>query len=197
MTQLAHLKVLLYSQGTKPLTPKEGVMAVYPALFCSCVVTVFTLAHGRGLPTDSMKNNVRLQVENIISRIQKHKDELQILHKMILDSPELLPELQSDKPIEGLSSMVETLNNFQRVLHSLPKGHMSQLHSDVSTLQHYLEDRMSSLQCTHRKTGTEKNLEAFLKNHSMYYITLGHVALDRLQKYLQRLNHNLDQLRTC
>lgn len=116
---------------------------------------------------------------------------------MILDSPELLPELQSDKPIDGLSSMVDTLNNFQRVLHSLPKGHMSQLHSDVSTLQHYLEDRMSSLQCTHRKTGTEKNLEAFLKNHSMYYITLGHITLDRLQKYLQRLNHNLDQLRTC
>lgn len=93
--------------------------------------------------------------------------------------------------------MVEMLNNFQRVLHSLPKGHMSQLHSDVSKLQHYLEDRMSSLQCTHRKADTEKNLEAFLKNHNMYYITLGHMALDRLQKYLQRLNHNLDQLRTC
>ncbi|KAI5098034.1 leptin precursor, partial [Silurus meridionalis] len=170
----------------------------YPALFCSSVVTVLTLAYGRGLPTDSMKNSVKLQVENIISRIQKHKDEFQILHKMILDSPELLPELQSDKPIEGLSSMVEMLNNFQRVLHSLPKGHMSQLHSEVSTLQHYLEDRMNSLQCEHRKReGTEKILEAFLKNHSTYYITLGHVALDRLQKYLQRLNHNLDQLRTC
>lgn len=118
----------------------------------------------------------------------------QILHKVILDSPPAL--LQSDMPIEGLSSMVETLNNFQRVLHSLPKGHMSQLHSDVSTLQHYLEDRMSSLQCTHRKSGTE-NLETFLKTHSMFHFTLGHMALDRLQKYLQRLNHNLDQLRTC
>ncbi|XP_058244256.1 leptin a isoform X1 [Hemibagrus wyckioides] len=170
-------------------------MAVYAALFCSCIVTVLTLAHGRALPTDTL--SVKLQVENIISRIQKHKDEFQIDSKIILDSPQILPELQSDKPIEGLSSMVETLNNFQRVLHSLPKGHMSQLHSDVSKLQHYLEDRMSSLQCTHRKTDTEKNLEAFLKNHNMYYITLGHMALDRLQKYLQRLNHNLDQLRTC
>ncbi|XP_060734645.1 leptin a [Tachysurus vachellii] len=189
--------MFFYSQSTNSLTPKEGIMAVYPALFCSCVVTVLTLTNGRALPTDSLKSSVKLQVENIISRIQKHKDEFQILHKMILDSPELLPELQSDKPIEGLSSMVEMLNNFQRVLHSLPKGHMSQLHSDVSTLQHYLEDRMSSLQCTHRKTGTEKNLEDFLKNHSMYYITLRHVALDRLQKYIQRLNHNLEQLRTC
>lgn len=123
--------------------------------------------------------------------------QLQIDHKMILDSPGQLPELQSDKPIEGLSSMVEMLNNFQRVLHSLPKGHMSQLHNDVSTLLHYLEDRMSSLQCTHRKTGTEKNLEVFVKNNSMFHITLGHMALDRLQKYLQRINHNLDQLRTC
>ncbi|TSK38432.1 hypothetical protein Baya_2848 [Bagarius yarrelli] len=172
-------------------------MAVFSALFCSCVVTVLTLAYGRALPTDSLKNSVKLQVENIISRIQKNKDEFQILHKMILDSPELLPELQSDKPIEGLTSTVETLNNFQRVFHSLPKGHMSQLHSDVSTLQHYLEDRMSSLQCLHKKLGTEKNLEAFLKSHSMYYITLGHVALDRLQKYLQKLSHNLEQLRTC
>ncbi|XP_053356523.1 leptin a [Clarias gariepinus] len=175
-------------------------MAVYSALSCYSIVTVgmmLTFAHGRALPTDSLKTSVKLQVDNIISRIQKHKDEFHILHKMILDSPELLPELQPDKPIEGLSSMVEMLNNFQRVLHSLPKGHMSQVHSDVSTLQHYLEDRMSSLQCAHRKTGTEKNLEAFLKNHSAYYITLGHVALDRLQKYFQRLNHNLDQLRTC
>lgn len=123
--------------------------------------------------------------------------QLQINHKMILDSPELLPELQPDKPIEGLSSMVEMLSNFQRVLHSLPKGHMSQLHNDVSTLLHNLEDRMSSLQCIHRKMGAEKNLEVFVKNHSMFHITLGHMALDRLQKYLQRINHHLDELRTC
>lgn len=115
---------------------------------------------------------------------------------MILDSPELLPELQPDKPIEGLSSMVEMLSNFQKVLHSLPKGHMSQLHNDVSTLLHNLEDRMSSLQCIHRKTDTE-NREVFVKNYIMFHITLGHMALDRLQKYLQRINHHLDQLRTC
>uniref|UniRef100_A0A8B9HFK5 Leptin n=1 Tax=Astyanax mexicanus TaxID=7994 RepID=A0A8B9HFK5_ASTMX len=123
--------------------------------------------------------------------------QLPIFHNLILDSPELLPELPSDKPIEGLTSVVETLSAFQRVLHSLPKGHVTQLRSDVSKLQSDLEERMSSLQCPHRKTSTEKTLEAFLKNNRMFHITLGHVALDRLQKYLQRLTHNLDKLKTC
>ncbi|XP_062860905.1 leptin a [Trichomycterus rosablanca] len=172
-------------------------MAMYLALLCSCVVSVLALCCGRPHPVDSLKNFVKLQAENIIGRIQKHKDELQIFHMVVLDSPELLPELQSDKPVEGLGSMVETLNTFQQVLHSMPKGHMSQLHSDVSTLQHYLEDRINLLQCPHRKTGTVKNLESFLKDHGTYYITLGYVALDRLQKYLQRLVNNLDELKTC
>ncbi|KAL7871046.1 hypothetical protein SRHO_G00085430 [Serrasalmus rhombeus] len=172
-------------------------MHSFPALLCSCVVSMLTLGHGLPLPPDAVKNYVKLQAENISSRIQRHKDEMQIFRKVVLDSPEFLPELPSDKPIEGLSSMVETLNTFQKVLHSLPKGHVSQLHSDVSTLQGYLEERMRSLQCTHRKTGIEKSLEAFLKDNGTYYITLGHVALDRLQKYLQKLVRNLDQLKTC
>lgn len=67
--------VLLYSRH-KPITPKGGVMAVWTALFCSCVVMVLTLVHGRGLPTDSLKNSIKLQAENIIFRIQKHKDEV-------------------------------------------------------------------------------------------------------------------------
>ncbi|KAF5905507.1 uncharacterized protein DAT39_004789, partial [Clarias magur] len=61
--------LVFYSQDT---------MAVSPALLCYCIVmivTMLTLAHGRALPTDSMKTSVKLQVDNIISRIQKHKDE--------------------------------------------------------------------------------------------------------------------------
>ncbi|KAG9273033.1 leptin a [Astyanax mexicanus] len=172
-------------------------MHSYPALLCSCVVSILALCHGLPLPADTMRNLIKLQAENISARIQRQRDELPIFHNLILDSPELLPELPSDKPIEGLTSVVETLSAFQRVLHSLPKGHVTQLRSDVSKLQSDLEERMSSLQCPHRKTSTEKTLEAFLKNNRMFHITLGHVALDRLQKYLQRLTHNLDKLKTC
>lgn len=73
---VAFLQVGVVLKAQNHSHPKKGAMAVYPALFCSCVMTVLTLAHGRGLPTDSMKNSVKLQVENIISRIQKHKDEV-------------------------------------------------------------------------------------------------------------------------
>lgn len=65
------------------------MMAVYAALFCSCIVMVLTLAHGRALPTDTLKNSVKLQVENIISRIQKHKDEVNTkrMHLFLLRFP--------------------------------------------------------------------------------------------------------------
>ncbi|XP_072551384.1 leptin a [Salminus brasiliensis] len=172
-------------------------MHLYLALLCSCVVSMLALCHGLPLPADSVRNLVKLQAENISARIQRQKDELSIFHKMVLDSPELLPDLPSDKPIEGLGSVVDTLSAFQRVLHSLPKGHVTQLRSDVSKLQSDLEERMSTLQCPHRKLVTEKTLEAFLRTNGTYHITLGHVALDRLQKYLQRLTLNLDQLKTC
>ncbi|KAI4880010.1 hypothetical protein NFI96_029189 [Prochilodus magdalenae] len=174
-----------------------GRMLSFPTLLCSCIVSMITLGHGLPLPPDAVKNFVKGQADNISARIQKHKDEMPIFHKMLLNNPELLPEIPSNKPIEGLSSVVETLSLFQKVLHSLPKGYVSQLHADVSTLQGYLEDRMKSLQCAYRKTGSEKSLEAFLKDFRTYHVTLGHVALDRLQKYLQKLTQSLDQLKTC
>ncbi|XP_035381281.1 leptin a [Electrophorus electricus] len=194
MTQLSHLK----SAGTAGLLQRHSPLeSMTPTLFYSCLVSMLTLCHGLPVPADSVKNFVKMQADNIITRIQRHKDELQIFHKMVLDSPELLPELSSDKPIEGLGSMVDTLSTFQSVLHSLPKGHASQLRVDISALQSFLEERARSLQCTHRKATTEKTLEAFLKDNGTYHITLGHVALDRLQIYLQKLTRKLDHLKTC
>ncbi|XP_076849487.1 leptin a [Brachyhypopomus gauderio] len=195
MTQLSHLKVDLDSCSSTE--PPPGNMAVPPTLLYSCLVSMLTLCHSLPLPADSVKNFVKMQADNIITRIQRHKDEFQIFHKMILDSPDLLPELSSDKPIVGLGSMVDTLSTFQTVLRCLPKGHAGQLRVDVSVLQAFLEDQAGSLQCTHRKTSAEKTLETFLKDNGTYHITLGHVALDRLQIYLQKLTRNLDQLKTC
>lgn len=123
--------------------------------------------------------------------------QLKLSPKLLIGDPELYPEVPTDRPIQGLGSIVDTLTIFQKVLHSLPKGHVSQLHSDVSTLQGYLEDRMSSMRCPPRKTGNEKSLEAFLKDNATHHITVGYMALDRLQKFMQRLTVSLDQLKTC
>ncbi|XP_066541546.1 leptin a [Hoplias malabaricus] len=172
-------------------------MYSFLAVIGSCIVSLLSLCLALPLPVDTVKSSVKYQAENIISRTQKHKEELKISPKIIVDSPELLPVLPADNSIEGLSSMVETLSVFQNVLHSLPKGHVSQLHTDVSTLQGYLEDRMTSMNCSHRKSPKDKNLENFLKENGRYHITLGHVALDRLQNYLQKLTKNLDQLEKC
>lgn len=82
---------------------------------------------------------------------------------------------------------MDTLTIFQKVLHSLPKGHVSKLHTDVSTLLGYLEDMMSSMRCPLIKTANEKSLEAFLKENTTHHITVGYMALDRLEKFMQQL----------
>ncbi|KAA0715144.1 hypothetical protein E1301_Tti008805 [Triplophysa tibetana] len=157
------------------------------------------LSLGRSIPvpSETLRNMVKLQAETINSRIQKHNEKLKLSPKLLIGDPELYPEVPADKPIQGLGSIVDTLTIFQKVLHSLPKGHVRQLHTDVSTLQGYLEEMMSSMHCPLIKTANEKSLEAFLKENATHHITVGYMALDRLEKFMQQLIVSLDQLKTC
>lgn len=199
---------------------------MHTALVYTCILSMLRLGCSVPVPSDSLKNMVKLQAETINSRIQEHNDkvkvkfpfiwtfriknfetsqkpkphllaQLKLSPKLLIGDPELYPEVPVDKPIQGLGSIVDTLTIFQKVLHSLPKGHVSQLHSDVSTLQGFLEDRMSSMRCPLRKTANEKSLEAFLKDNATHHITVGFMALERLQKFMQQLTVSLDQLKTC
>ncbi|XP_065138799.1 leptin a isoform X2 [Paramisgurnus dabryanus] len=163
----------------------------FPALLYTCTLSMLSLGYSIPIPSDNLKNMVKLQAETINSRIREHNE------KIFISDPDLYPEVPADRPIQGLGSIVDTLTIFQKVLHSLPKGHVSQLHSDVSTLQGYLENRMFSMRCPVRKTANEKSLEAFLKDNATHHITVGFMALDRLQKFMQQLTVSLDQLKTC
>nr|XP_055030840.1 leptin a [Misgurnus anguillicaudatus] len=167
-----------------------------PALIYTCILGMLSLGYSIPIPSDNLKN-IKLQAETINSRIQEHNEKLKISPKIFIGDPEHYPEVPADRPIQGLGSIVDTLTIFQKVLHSLPKGHVSQLHSDVSTLQGYLETRMSSMRCPVRKTANEKSLEAFLKDNATHHITVGFMTLDRLQKFMQQLTLSLDQLKTC
>ncbi|KAI7802283.1 leptin A2 [Triplophysa rosa] len=170
---------------------------MHSALVYTCILCMLSLGCSIPVPSDTLKNMVKLQAETINSRIQEHNEKLKLSPKLLIGDPELYPEVPADKPIQGLASIVDTLTIFQKVLHSLPKGHVSQLHTDVSTLQGYLVDRMSSMRCPLRKTANEKSLEAFLKDNATHHITVGYMALDRLQKFMQQLTVSLDQLKTC
>ncbi|XP_051512763.1 leptin-B-like [Myxocyprinus asiaticus] len=166
------------------------------ALLYTCILSMLSLSRGVPIRSESLRNLVKLQAETINVRIKEHNEKLNLSPKLLIGA-ELHPDVPVDKPIQGLSSIVDTLTTFQNILHSLPKGHLSQLHSDVSTLQGYLEDKMKSLQCTSKKTVNEKSLEAFLEDNATHPVTAGYMTLDRLQKFMQWLTVNLDQLKTC
>ncbi|XP_056621883.1 leptin a [Triplophysa dalaica] len=170
---------------------------MHSALVYTCIFSMLSLGRSIPVPSETLKNMVKLQAETINARIQEHNEKLKLSHKLLIGDPELYPEVPVDKPIQGLGSIVDTLTIFQKVLHSLPKGHVSKLHTDVSTLQGYLEDMMSSMRCPLIKRANDKSLEAFLKENASHHITVGYMALDRLEKFMQQLIVSLDQLKTC
>ncbi|XP_052008911.1 leptin a [Xyrauchen texanus] len=165
-------------------------------LLYMCILSMLSLSHGIPIHSDNLKNLVKLQAETINARIKEHIDKLNLSPKLLIGADHH-PEIPIDKPIQGMSSIMDTLTTFQKILNSLPRGHVSQLRIDVSTLQDYLNQRMRSLQCTPKKTANEKSLEAFLTDNATHPITVGYMTLDRLQKFMQRLTGNLEQLKTC
>lgn len=125
-----------------------------------------------------------------------HLLQLKLSPKLVIGGPELYPEVPADKPLQGLGSIVDTLTTFQKVLQRLPKGHVSQIYNDLSTLLGYME-RMNSMLCTLKEPANERSLDTFLEGSATHHITFGHLALDRLKQFIQKLIVNLDHLKSC
>lgn len=169
----------------------------FPALLYPCILGMLSLAHGIPVHQNSLKNLVKLQADTISLRIKDHNEKLKISPELIIGGPELYPVVPVDKPIQGLGSIVDTLTTFQKVLQRLPKGHVSQIRKDLSTLLGYLKERMNSMRCTPKEPANERSLDAFLEGTATHHITFGHLALDRLKQFMQKLIVNLDHLKSC
>ncbi|XP_077049755.1 leptin a [Siphateles boraxobius] len=167
----------------------------FPALLYTCILSMLLLIDGIPIPPDSLKNLVRIQANTIIHRIKEHNEKLQLYPNLHIGNPEL--DVLADKPIQGLGSIVDTLTTIQEVLQRLPKGHVSQLRSYVSTLLGYFNERMTFMRCTPKEPANGKSLDAFLEDNATHHITLGYITLDILKQFLQKLIDNLDQLKNC
>ncbi|KAF4101198.1 leptin a [Onychostoma macrolepis] len=169
----------------------------FPALLYPCILGTLSLVHGIPVHQDSLKNLVKLQADTIILRIKDHNEKLKLSPKLVIGGPELYPEVPADKPLQGLGSIIDTLTTFQKVLQRLPRGHVSQIRNDLSTLLGHLKERMNSMRCTLKEPANEGSLDAFLENNATHHITFGHLALDRLKRFMQKLIANLDLLKSC
>lgn len=123
--------------------------------------------------------------------------QLKLSPKIHIVGPELYPEDPADKPIQGLGSIVDTLTNFQKVLHKLPRGHVTQLRIEVSTLLGHFKERMTLMHCTPKETANGSPVNTFTEKYATHHITFGYMALDRLKQFMQKLKVNLDQLKSC
>lgn len=92
---------------------------------------------------------------------------------------------------------MDTITTFQKVLQRLPKGRVSQIHIDLSTLLGHLKERMTSMHCTSKEPANGRALDAFLEDNATHHITVRYLALDRLKQFMQKLIVNLDQLKSC
>lgn len=119
--------------------------------------------------------------------------QLNLLPTLNIDNPELYPEIPSDKPIQGLGSIMETITTFHKVLQKLPNEHVDQLRRDLYTLLGYLE----GMDCTLKEPTNGRALETFLEDNASYHFTLKYMILNRLKQFMQKLINNLDQLKFC
>nr|AJO54279.1 leptin-a [Tanichthys albonubes] len=166
----------------------------FPALLYTCILSMIGLMDGIPVHQDTLKNVIKMQADTIIHRIKEHKEKLRF-PDIVIDNTEL--KALADKPIQGLGSIMDTLTTIQKVLQKLPKGHVSQICVDVSTLLGFLKDRMTFMRCTHKEPTNGKSLDAFLEANATNHVTLGYVALDGLKQFMQNLIGNLDHLRSC
>uniref|UniRef100_A0A8C2PTZ8 Leptin n=1 Tax=Cyprinus carpio TaxID=7962 RepID=A0A8C2PTZ8_CYPCA len=169
----------------------------FSALLYPCILAMLSLVHGIPIHSDSLKNLVKLQADTIIIRIKDHNAELKLYPKLLIGDPELYPEVPADKPIQGLGSIMDTITTFQKVLQRLPKGRVSQIHIDLSTLLGHLKERMTSMHCTSKEPANGRALDTFLEDNATHHITVRYLALDRLKQFMQKLIVNLDQLKSC
>nr|ACI32424.1 leptin [Hypophthalmichthys molitrix]ACJ09057.1 leptin [Hypophthalmichthys molitrix] len=170
----------------------------FPVLLYTCFLSILGLIDGRSIPfhPESLKS-LKQQADTIIHRIKEHNEKLKLSPKILIGDSELYPEVPADKPIQGLGSIIDTLTTFQKVLQTLPKGHVSQLHSDVSTLLDYFKVWMTFMRCTPKEPANGKSLDTFIQKNATHHVTFGYMALDRLKQFMQKLIANLDQVKSC
>ncbi|KAL1257043.1 hypothetical protein QQF64_012588 [Cirrhinus molitorella] len=154
------------------------------------------MVHSIPIHQDNLKN-FKLQAETIILRIKDHSKELKLYPNISIGDPDLYPEIPADKPIQGLGSIVDALTTFQKVLQRLPKGKLSQIRIDLSTLLGSLKERMTSMRCTPKEPTNGRSLDILLQNNATHHITFGYFVLDRLKQFTQKMIGNLDQLKSC
>ncbi|KAG7454307.1 hypothetical protein MATL_G00258240 [Megalops atlanticus] len=167
------------------------------ALLCSSLLLLLPACAGRPLSVDAVKNNVKLLAQTTIIRIKKLTDEFRISPNMVFSGLELIPDITLDRPIEGLTSIAENLNTFQVILLNLPIDGTAQIHADIVSLQGIVHSLAASFNCPLQKPGANSRLDTFLKANSTFHVTIGNVALERLQRFLSKLVKNLDQLKNC
>ncbi|NP_001122048.1 leptin a isoform X1 [Danio rerio] len=164
----------------------------FPALRSTCILSMLSLIHCIPVHQHDRKN-VKLQAKTIIVRIREHIDGQNLLPTLIIGDPGHYPEIPADKPIQGLGSIMETINTFHKVLQKLPNKHVDQIRRDLSTLLGYLE----GMDCTLKESTNGKALDAFLEDSASYPFTLEYMTLNRLKQFMQKLIDNLDQLKIC
>ncbi|KAJ8394343.1 hypothetical protein AAFF_G00047500 [Aldrovandia affinis] len=172
-------------------------MSCWIALLCCSLLVLPPTGNSVPLTVDTMKSNVKLMAQTTVIRIQKLMDEFRISPNMVFRGLELIPDIALDKPAEGLASIAQNLHTFQVILLHLPMDGMSQIRSDIDSLQSIVRLLAASFGCPLPKPGSDGRLDTFLKTNSPFHVTIGNVALDRLQKFLNKLIKNLDQLKTC
>ncbi|XP_018581742.1 leptin-B-like [Scleropages formosus] len=172
-------------------------MIRFISILCSSILMLLSTSTGKPLAVDIVKNNVKLLAQTTIVRIEKLTEEFHMSPNMVFSGLELIPETPLDRPIEGLASIMENLNIFQMILFSLEVDGMSQIHADLVSLQGIIHSLVLTFNCALPKPGSESHLDAFLKTNSAFHVTIGNVALNRLQRFLSKLILNLDQLKTC
>ncbi|XP_051786367.1 leptin a [Erpetoichthys calabaricus] len=166
--------------------------SVNPLCFCSWVL--LSVCHSIPVLDDKVKNDAKLLVQTTIIRIQKHTSELKVSPNIIISGLDVIP---ASPPLDGLRSVDETLDIFHLILSKLPMNNVDQILADLFNIQVIIKALARSINCELPEPRNTSNLQNFLQNNSMFHITIGNVALDRLQKYLHKLFINFHELGKC
>ncbi|XP_076156223.1 leptin a [Alosa pseudoharengus] len=158
-------------------------------LLLPSLLAVLLTCHGKPLPVENMKYQIRQTSKIIKSLIEEYP----ISQRLSFELSDVVP---GTKPIQGLGSAIDSLMAFRRIVDSL-WGPKSQLSVDLSTLRGHLEREMASLQCPARTPSSFQDLDLFLKDNRTYSLTLCPAVLQRLKNYMNNLLLSLDTVKTC
>uniref|UniRef100_A0A8C9R0B5 Leptin n=1 Tax=Scleropages formosus TaxID=113540 RepID=A0A8C9R0B5_SCLFO len=168
-------------------------MRCVAALMCFTLLTLLATSLGGPLSAEIVRNHVKLLAQTTIVRIQRLSDEFQISPNMVFSGL----ELPLDKPIKGLSSILENLDTFQVILVHLQMSSTSQIHADIASLQGVVRSLALLLDCPSHKAGGDGHLETFLRSSTAFHVTIGSITLNRLEMFLSNLTMDLDLLEKC